>query len=106
MTDATRGMKGRGYYDEHSEYQREVAASGAALVEAGVDAIPLPGAGTSFTIADYGSATGANSVVATSAAVRAVRARDPQQPVAVVHNPERDRFDDWTLTIVLERKHA
>jgi cyclopropane-fatty-acyl-phospholipid synthase len=86
MTDATTGMKGGGYYDAHDEYQRDVAASGAGLVTACVDAVPLPGDDATFVIADYGASTGANSIASATTAARAVRARGATQPIAVLHN--------------------
>jgi cyclopropane-fatty-acyl-phospholipid synthase len=85
MADATQGMKGDGYYDAHDEYQRDVATSGAALVDACVAAIPVAEPDTTFVIADYGASTGANSIAATTAAARTVRSRYPGQPIAVLH---------------------
>lgn len=84
--DATEGMKGAGYYDAHDEYQRDVAATGAKLVAACIEAVPAPGRDNTFLIADYGASTGSNSIAATTAAARAVRARHPDQPLAVLHN--------------------
>ena len=83
---ATEGMKGGGYYDDHSEYQRATAASGAELIRESVAAAPLPDHGRMFVIADYGSATGRNSAASVRLAVDAVRARRADQPVAVIHN--------------------
>ena len=42
MSDATKGMVGGGYYDEHSSFQVEVAASGDALLTSAVAALTLP----------------------------------------------------------------
>jgi cyclopropane-fatty-acyl-phospholipid synthase len=79
-------MRGGGYYDDHSEYQREVAGTAADLIAESVAAVPLPAAGRAFVIADYGASTGRNSVASTGAAVTAVRRRRPGQRVAVIHN--------------------
>jgi hypothetical protein len=84
--DATRGMKGGGYYDAHDEYQRDVAATAAELITGCVDAVPAPAPGTSFVIADYGASTGTNSIASATTAARAVRARLPDQAIAVLHN--------------------
>ncbi len=83
---ATEGMKGGGYYDDHSEYQRATAGSGATFIQACVAAVVLPDEGRMFVIADYGSATGRNSAASVRLAVDAVRARRSDQAVAVIHN--------------------
>ena len=71
----TDGMTGGGYYDEHSEYQEKVAESGSGLVRACVDAVPLPGPGETFVVADYGASTGKNSIAAVRNAIDQVRTR-------------------------------
>ncbi len=82
----TEGMRGGGYYDDHSEYQRSVAATGAALIEECVAAIPMPPTGRAVVVVDYGASTGANSLASVRAAVEAVRRRNTDQPVAAIHN--------------------
>jgi cyclopropane-fatty-acyl-phospholipid synthase len=79
-------MKGGGYYDDHSEYQRGVAATGVSFIEQCVAAIAMPPSDRAVVIVDYGASTGANSLASVRAAVEAVRARNAQQPVAAVHN--------------------
>jgi hypothetical protein len=79
-------MKGGGYYDDHSQYQRQVAATGASIIEECVAAIPLPDPGEAVVVVDYGASTGANSIASVRAAIAAVRARRSDQPVAAVHN--------------------
>jgi hypothetical protein len=61
---ATQAMKGGGYYDDHSEYQRATAASAAGDIAEFVATAPLPDADRMFVIADYGSATGRNTQAA------------------------------------------
>jgi SAM dependent carboxyl methyltransferase len=80
------GMKGGGYYDDHSEYQRSVAAAGESYIDECVHAIPMPPGARAFVIVDYGASTAANSLASMRAAVSAVRARRADQPVASVHN--------------------
>jgi SAM dependent carboxyl methyltransferase len=82
----TEGMKGGGYYDDHSEYQRSVAATGATYIDECVAAIPMPPPEHAVVVVDYGASTGANSLASMRAAVSAVRARRADQPVAAVHN--------------------
>jgi len=83
---ATEGMGRAGYYDAHSEYQRSVADTGAALIDRCVAATPLPEAGESYVVADYGCSTGANSIKMVSRAIVAVRERRPGIPAAALHN--------------------
>jgi len=75
-----------GYYDAHSEYQRSVAESGAALIDRCVAATTLPEAGETYVVADYGCSTGANSIKMVSRAISAVRDRRPGIPAAALHN--------------------
>jgi hypothetical protein len=82
----TEGMKGGGYYDDHSEYQRGVAATGTSYLEDCVGALPLPPADGQVVVVDYGASTGANSLASVGIAVAAIRARNPEQHIAVVHN--------------------
>jgi hypothetical protein len=58
----TEGMKGGGYYDDHSQYQQRVAATGASLIEECTAAVPLPGSEEAVVVVDYGASTGANSM--------------------------------------------
>ena len=83
---STEGMKSGGYYDDHSEYQRDVAATGIPYIEQCVAAIPLPPPGGTVVVVDYGASTGANSLASVTGAVNAIRAREPEQRVAAVHN--------------------
>jgi cyclopropane-fatty-acyl-phospholipid synthase len=82
----TEGMKGGGYYDDHSEYQRRTAETVDALVEESVRAVPVLAPGAWFVIVDYGASTGRNSIASVRTAVAAVRAREPDRAVAAVHN--------------------
>jgi cyclopropane-fatty-acyl-phospholipid synthase len=79
-------MKRGGFYDDHSEYQRRVAASGDVLIRAAVARIPPPGPGATYVIADYGASTGRNSIGSLRTAVDAVRAIDADRPIAAIHN--------------------
>jgi len=79
-------MKGGGYYDDHSAYQRKTAAAAGDLIAASVDAIRLPPAHRAFVVADYGASTGRNSIESIQTAIDAVLARRPGQRIAVIHN--------------------
>src|SRR6185295_11579930 len=69
-----------------SEYQRQVAASGDELIRDAVAHVPALAAGATFVLADYGCSTGRNSIASLRTAVDAVRAREPERPIAAIHN--------------------
>ena len=83
---STSGMKGEGYYDLHSEYQRRIIEGGDELIRAAVAELDLGAVGETLTVADYGAGTGASSVHAVKTAIAAVRDRDRELPVETVHN--------------------
>jgi len=86
-TDAsTSGMKGRGYYDAHSEYQRRVIEGGDQMIRSLVHALDLDRGGHVLRIADYGAGTGGTSVHAVKTAITAVRERDSETPVLAIHS--------------------
>ncbi|HEX6310154.1 MAG TPA: hypothetical protein VF152_00840 [Acidimicrobiia bacterium] len=82
----TEGMKGGGYYDGHSEYQRKTAQTAASLIEDSIAAVPPLPVGATFVIVDYGASTGKNSIASVGGAITALRSREPDRAVAVVHN--------------------
>lgn len=84
MTEATKGMVGGGYYDAHSTFQADVAASVVALLRQATDILALPGDGK-VTIADYGCGEGRNSMATMRAALGFLTARGVTEPV-VLHN--------------------
>lgn len=84
MSDATKGMVGGGYYDEHSSFQADVAERGAALLKDAVAALTLPVDGQA-TIADYGCSEGRNSMATVGRAIEFLTARGVKS-FAVLHN--------------------
>jgi hypothetical protein len=82
---STTGMKGEGYYDAHSEYQRRVIEGGDALIREAAGSIEAPG-GRALTIVDYGAGTGATSVHAVGVAIDALRERSPDAEIRAIHN--------------------
>ncbi|MGA8372450.1 MAG: hypothetical protein WB765_20135, partial [Acidimicrobiales bacterium] len=82
----TTGMKGGGFYDAHSEYQRRVIQAGEAEIRNAVASLALDGIRGAVTIADYGAGTGSTSVLAMHTAIRAVREREAALPIIAVHN--------------------
>jgi hypothetical protein len=79
-------MKGAGYHDAHSEYQRRRRDRRRAdPLDRRIDRARRR-ARRAFAVADYGAGTGATSVHAVRTAVAAVRERDAELPVLAIHN--------------------
>ena len=100
-------MAGRGFYNQHSLHQRNVAAAGTAMLHRAASSVGNElasgsGSGSSLppadqlVLVDYGSSQGANSVEPVRTAIDAFRDTDGHGswPVTVVHLdlPE----NDWT----------
>jgi gibberellin A4 carboxyl methyltransferase len=84
MTNATEGMVGGGYYDAHSSFQAETAASVAALLQQAVAALTMPVDGQ-VIVADYGCSEGRNSMATVTTALDLLSARGAKG-FGVVHN--------------------
>ena len=75
-----------GEYDDHSEYQRRVAASGDELIRDAIAHIPSPAVDATFVIADYGCSTGRNSISSLRTAVDSLRSADSDRAITAIHN--------------------
>jgi gibberellin A4 carboxyl methyltransferase len=84
MTDATKGMVGGGYYDAHSSFQAETAASVTQLLHQAVAALTMPVDGQ-VIVADYGCSEGRNSMATVTTALDLLSARGAKG-FGVVHN--------------------
>ncbi|MGH8226123.1 MAG: hypothetical protein ACRER1_08240 [Gammaproteobacteria bacterium] len=84
--DVTVSMKGEGYYDAHSEYQRRVIEAGAETIRDAVGSLDLAAIPGAITIADYGAGTGKTSVFAMGSAIAALDRREAGRTVFAVHN--------------------
>jgi gibberellin A4 carboxyl methyltransferase len=80
----TRGMVGGGFYDAHSAFQADVAASGTALLEAAIAALTLP-ANRAALLADYGCSEGRNSLALIAQALDLLQRRGAKN-FTVLHN--------------------
>ncbi|MFG1420639.1 class I SAM-dependent methyltransferase [Roseixanthobacter liquoris] len=78
-------MEGHGAYERNSRVQGAGSVPAIALLAAAAREAPLPGGDGPLTIADYGSATGGNSLAPIAAALEALRARAAARAVNVVH---------------------
>lgn len=83
-------MLGQGYYNRHSDLQRGIASLGLPWLAQAAAQAALPEAGL-VLLADFGCATGANSLTPLDVALHELRART-DRPVAVLHQdrPEND----------------
>jgi hypothetical protein len=84
-TDTT--MQGGGGYDRHAGVQRLSAEFALPLLRRAAQEAALPRDARAVVLADYGSATGANSVTAVAVAIEALRARTPA-PILCFHEDQ------------------
>jgi hypothetical protein len=80
----TTGMKGEGFYDQHSAPQWAAIASVLPWLEDAIDRTDLPDA-MPIVVVDYGCSEGRNSIAAMRRVVDALRRRTPR-PIPVVHS--------------------
>jgi gibberellin A4 carboxyl methyltransferase len=80
------GMKGGGYYDQHSSLQRATHAAVADWLDRAIAAMPLPDPTSPIRAVDYGCSEGRNSISAMGQVVAALRLRRPEQPISAIHN--------------------
>jgi hypothetical protein len=83
VDSSTEGMKGGGYYDLHSEYQRRIIEGGDELIADAASGLRREG-GEAVAVADYGCGTGAGSVHALRTAILALPDRGGE--VVAIHN--------------------
>ncbi|MDQ3118500.1 MAG: class I SAM-dependent methyltransferase, partial [Verrucomicrobiota bacterium] len=82
----TPGMKGDGFYDAHSEYQRRIVEDAAQAIRTMVRALPLAqDSGEICTVVDYGCGTGATTAQSMGTALRALRERAPKIALQASH---------------------
>jgi hypothetical protein len=80
---ATTGMKGAGYYDQHSAAQMSTIQALQGWVDDAVATLPLPDAARPVTVLDLGSSEGRNAVRLMARIVKGLRRRtgQPVQPI-------------------------
>src|SRR5437016_4924573 len=91
-TDSPRTtMRDGGAYDANARHQRSAIDLAWPLLQRAAEAAPIPSDGAPFVLADYGSATGGNSLAPAREVISIVRRRArADHPVAVVHNDQPD----------------
>ena len=98
-------MKGRGFYSHHSGVQHAAAEPGYPMLRRAATEVPFDGA-RPVVIADMGCAGGRNELEPLGLAVTALRDRDGDVPIVVVHTdlPE----NDWTslFTTIADGEHG
>jgi gibberellin A4 carboxyl methyltransferase len=81
----TTGMKGGGFYDDHSAPQMATIAAVLPWLEDAVGQMELATPGGPVVVADFGCSEGRNSIAAAGRIIAAVRARD-RRPIQTVHS--------------------
>ena len=79
-------MKGDGFYDLHSEYQRRVIEAGDPLLARLATELDTDPASGALRIVDYGASTGATSNHAVGTVLRALAEAGNEREVMVIHN--------------------
>ncbi len=88
---ATEGMGGKGYYDKHSEAQKEGIGSQEARLRHAARQLDL--SGPELRIMDYGCGPGRNSIAAFHIVLDELRRRKPKILVVAMHNDQIG--NDW-----------
>jgi len=81
----TTGMKGAGYYDQHSGAQMASIQALMGWVDDAVTGLPLPGTGRPVTILDLGSSEGRNAIQVMAGIVKGLRRRT-DQPIQTIYS--------------------
>ena len=82
---ATTGMKGAGYYDQHSTAQMASIRALQDWVDDAVANLPLPAPARPVTVLDLGSSEGRNAILLMAAVVAGLRRRT-DQPLQTIYN--------------------
>jgi hypothetical protein len=83
---ATTGMKGAGYYDQHSTAQQASLQLVIDWIEDAIRSLPLPPVPQAMTFLDLGSSEGRNALRAMSAVVDAVLRRRGEQIIQTIYS--------------------
>jgi len=81
----TTGMKGEGFYDDHSAPQMATIAAVLPWLEEAVGQMDLAAHGGPVVVADFGCSEGRNSIAAAGRIIAALRVRD-RRPIQTVHS--------------------
>jgi hypothetical protein len=101
----TTGMKGEGFYDQHSTAQRESMRLLSDWIENAIAAMPLPQGSQPFTVLDLGSSEGANAIGAMRSIVERVRRRRADQSIQTIYSDlPSNNFNRLFLNLAAARK--
>ena len=82
----TTGMKGAGYYDQHSTAQLASIRLVLDWIDSAIAALSLPPASQPFAVLDLGSSEGRNALILLDRVAEAVRRRQPQRLVQTIYS--------------------
>jgi hypothetical protein len=83
---ATTGMKGAGFYDQHSTAQLASMRLVFDWIDCTVASMALPPASETFTVLDLGSSEGRNALIVMGRVAEAVRRRRPEQIIQTIYS--------------------
>ena len=81
----TTGMKGDGFYDDHSAPQMATIDAVSPWLEEAIGQMDLRAIAGPLVVADFGCSEGRNSIAAAARIIAAIRTRD-QRPIQTVHS--------------------
>jgi hypothetical protein len=90
---ATTGMKGAGYYDQHSTAQMSSIQALCGWIDDAIAKLPLPGPAQPVTILDLGSSEGGNAVRVMAAIVAGLRRRTGQSVRTIYSDLPSNNFN-------------
>src|SRR5690242_14898322 len=88
----TPGMKGEGYYDQHSTAQGASYALLRDWIEGAMTTLALP-TGQAVRLLDLGSSEGRNAIAGMTDAVQVLRRRSPQPVWTIYHDQPSNNFN-------------
>jgi hypothetical protein len=86
LMPATTGMKGAGFYDQHSTAQQAAIRLVLDWIDSAAASLPESAASGPFTVLDLGSSEGRNALVVMNSLVEAVRRRQADRLVQTVYS--------------------
>jgi hypothetical protein len=100
LMPATTGMKGAGYYDQHSGTQLSTIETLGDWVDDAVASLPLPAAAQPVTVLDLGSSEGRNAVRLLAAVVAGLRRRTGQPLQTICSDLASNNFNQLFAKMV------
>ena len=101
---ATTGMKGAGYYDQHSQTQEFAIQAVQDWVDEAVAHLPLPAPARPVTVLDLGSSEGRNAVRLMTGIVAGLRRRTDQPIQTIFSDLASNNFNGLFVNLEQSRR--